>query len=74
MTHFLLSTPAGSLLMVLVASAVVALVVSCAVRLAAALIALALWRLYCALRDRAARPGPPRDRWPAPRSQLRRDA
>ena len=50
--HFLLSRPAGSLVIVLVASAVVAFVVWCAVLLAVALTAFALWRVGCALQDR----------------------
>jgi hypothetical protein len=55
--HFLLYTPAGSLVMVLVASAAVAVVVWWAVMLAVALVAFALWRLRCALWRRGYRAG-----------------
>jgi hypothetical protein len=44
-THFLLFTPAGSLVMVSVASVVVAVAVWCAMMLAVALVAAAVWRL-----------------------------
>lgn len=57
MEHFLLYTPAGSLVMVLVASVAVAVVVWWAVMLAVALVAFALWRLRCTLLRRGYRPG-----------------
>jgi hypothetical protein len=43
--HLLLYTPAGSLVMVVAASAIVALVVWWAMTTAVALVALAIWRL-----------------------------
>ena len=52
MEHFLLYTPAGDVVSVLVASVVVALLVWWAVTLAVLLVAVAAWRFGCALGGR----------------------